>query len=198
MAGALADRESPSPERIKLSEYFSMVPPPGWEASIAFDNLPLRLVAYGKLLFQPPGVKDVFLKWQIANWLEGEDEWDYFLDLLAHRGQPSGEELKRLYSLLLRIPIEHISEYSITIHAGLGPGLVLDYQFARMDSKGRVLYVPSPTGPSDIQIVSYEGREPNFSAHLIEALIAMDSSKQVRPFRLPLAFILPRPNLSLM
>src|SRR5688572_25216077 len=92
-----------SPDAIQLSEYFSFLPPPGWLATASFDNLPLRLLAYGRITFQPPNVTDVFLKWQIANWLEEQPEWEIFDLMLKQKGKPSTDELNRLYSMLLRI-----------------------------------------------------------------------------------------------
>ncbi|HEY9869440.1 MAG TPA: hypothetical protein V6D08_09775 [Candidatus Obscuribacterales bacterium] len=175
--------------RCHLSEYFSLVPPEGWEASISFENLPLRLVAYGKMLFQPAGVGDVFLKWQIANWLDGKPEWLIYQAILHQQGKPSLEEVRRLYSLLLRIPIDYVAEYSVTDHPALGRALIIDYNFANLDYKGRVMYVPSPTGPCDVQIVSYEGKEPEFSTYLIDALLCFDSCRQAQPYMLPLKAI---------
>lgn len=157
--------------------------------SIGFDNLPLRLIAYGKMLFQPPGEKDVFLKWQIANWLDGQPEWHVFQGILRQRGKPNSGAVRRLYSLLLRIPVAYLAEYSVTDHPALGPALIIDYHLANLAYKGRVMYVPSPTGPCDVQILSYEGQEPAFSTYLIEALTSMDSCCQAQPYMLPLKAI---------
>ena len=181
----------PAP-RCHLSEHFSIVPPAGWEPKVSFSNLPLRLMAYGRLLFLPPGVGEVCLKWQIADWLEGQSEWEIFLDLLAFRSKPTTEQLNGLYSVLLRIPVEYVSEYSVTEYPGLGPALVIDYNLSQVPIKGRVMYVTSPTGPFDVQIVSYEGSEPIFSTYLIDALIAMDSCRQTRPLTILQSLMLPQ------
>lgn len=175
--------------RCRLSEYFSLVPPEGWEASVNFEGMPMRLMAYGRLLFQPPGVDDVFLKWQIANWLDGRPEWLVFQAILSQQTRPTIEEVKRLYSLLLRIPIEYVAEYSVTDHPALGRALIIDYHFENLSYKGRVMYIPSPTGPCDVQIVSYEGKEPAFSTYLIDALQTLDSCRQSQPYMLPLKAI---------
>jgi len=175
--------------RCHLSEYFSLVPPEGWEASVSFENMPMRLMAYGRLLFQPPGVDDIFLKWQIANWLDGQPEWLVFQAIISQRAKPTIEEVRRLYSVLLRIPIDYVAEYSVTDHPALGRALIIDYHFANLSYKGRVMYIPSPTGPCDVQIVSYEGREPSFSTHLIDVLQCFDSCRQSQPYMLPLKAI---------
>lgn len=167
--------------RCQLSEYFSMVPPADWVPRVSFSNLPLRLMAYGRLLFLPPGVGEVCLKWQITDWLEGQAEWDIFQNLLISRDKPSNEQLSSLYSILLRIPVDFVCEYSVTDYPGLGPALVIDYNLTNVPLKGRVMYVTSPTGPFDVQIVSYEGSEPMFSTFLIDALVAMDSCRLNRP-----------------
>ena len=183
---------TPKPEntrRCHLSEYFSLIPPEGWEASVSFENMPMRLMAYGRLLFQPANVNDVFLKWQIANWLDGQPEWLVFQSILSQRAKPTIEEVRRLYSLLLRIPIDYVAEYSVTEHPALGRALIIDYHFGNLSYKGRVMYIQSPTGPCDVQIVSYEGNEPNFSAYLIDALVSFDSCRQSQPYMLPLKAI---------
>src|SRR5262249_22212126 len=124
------------PSILSLSEYFSLVPPAGWEESISFANLPLRLLAYGKILFQPPDQHDVFLKWQIANWLEGQAEWEIFEDVLHQRSKPPAEELNLLYSILLRIRIEFVADYSVVDHPGLGRSLIIDYNYTDWSYKG--------------------------------------------------------------
>ena len=167
--------QSAAPEVLKLSEYFSLVPPAGWDIAVSFEGLPMRLLAYGRMAFRPAGSSDVFLKWQIVNWLEAHPEWDVFQDLIYQRGKPSADELSKLYAMLLRIPIGYIADYSVSNHPGLGRVLVIDYQYDDWNYKGRVMYTPSPTGLNDIQIVSYEGAEPEFSTYLIEALQALDS-----------------------
>lgn len=180
--------------RCQLSEHFSMVPPTGWVPKVSFSNLPLRLMAYGRLLFLPPGVGEVCLKWQITDWLEGQKEWGIFQDLLICREKPTADQLANLYSALLRIPVDFVCEYSVTDCNGLGPALVIDYNLTNVPIKGRVIYVPSPTGPFDVQIVSYEGTEPFFSTYLIDALIAMDSCKQDRPLTILQNLMLPKTN----
>ncbi len=184
--------------RVSLSEFFSMVPPPGWDVHVAFDGLPVRLLAYGKVLYQPPTPADVYLKWQITNWLEDQEEWETFDALISREREPTEDDLQRLYALLLRISVENVSEYGITVQVGLGPCLIMDYLLERFNYKGRIMYIPSPTGICDVQILSYEGGEPGFSTHLIDALMCMESCRQTRPHKLPLSFVLPRPNLSIM
>jgi hypothetical protein len=168
-------------QEMHLSEYFALVPPADWAVSASFDNMPVRLLAYGKVLFRPPDGSEVFLKWQIANWLEGQPEFTTFLNLLLHEGKPTPDELNSLYSTLLRIPIDFVADYAVIDHPGLRRTLLIDYNYVDWSYKGRVMYTQSPTAPGDVQIVSYEGVEPAFSTYLIDALECLESCKTLEP-----------------
>jgi hypothetical protein len=168
-------------DEMQLSEYFALVPPADWKFSASFDNLPVRLLAYGKVLFQPADGAEVYLKWQIANWLEGQPELTTFLDLLWYNGKPSASEMSGLYAALLRIPMDFVADYAVIEHAGLGRALLIDYNYTDWSYKGRVMYTQSPTNRGDVQIISYEGVEPAFSTHLIEALLCLDSCRTLQP-----------------
>jgi hypothetical protein len=168
-------------DELQLSEYFALTPPENWNSSASYDNLPVRLLAYGKVLFQPPDGTEVFLKWQIANWLEGQREFETFINILLHKRKPTQVELNSLYSTLLRIPIDFVADYAIMDHPGLGPTLLIDYNYTDWSYKGRVMYTQSPTAPRDVQIISYEGVEPGFSTYLIDALQCLDSCRTIKP-----------------
>jgi len=163
---------------IQLSDFLGIVPPVGWAIAVEFDNLPFRLMGYGRIVFRPQGIDRVCLVWQLVNWLDGQPEW-WFLKALLDRSVKLGSEaMERLYPKLIRIPVQFLTDFRIADHAGLGRVLTVDYDHPDLRSKGRILYGQSPTGDADLQMISYEGAEPSYSEHRLEAIEAILSLRR--------------------
>ncbi|HEY9871478.1 MAG TPA: hypothetical protein V6D08_20140 [Candidatus Obscuribacterales bacterium] len=134
---------------------------------------------YGHVTWQPPGVTDASLGWQIVNWLEGGPEWNVFQRLLSTTGEIDREDLRLLYPALIRIPIEFITECAVAPHPTFGPTLVVRYTYPEEGPCGIVLYAVSSTGENDLHMISYEGQQPSFSRYLNEAAASMSSIRRV-------------------
>jgi hypothetical protein len=144
--------------------------------------MPFRLSEYGAHSFRPQPGSDVVLYWRIVNWLDGSPEWQPFLELFQSSKKLKIEEIDFLYPTLVRIPVEYITSAASIFLPTVGPVLHVEYHYPEDDYKGVMRFALSHTGPQDVQIISYEGSEPLYGSHILEALNSLDSLRQLQNY----------------
>lgn len=149
-----------------LGDGRSIRPPLGWIAEgFVNGNDTLRLRPASIVRWTPPGVDRLSISWSKSKVMLDPETRGHFDTLLR---SPFGvikiDQLQGLFPSLLRIPLFRITFASVSAFADSGPMLEVHYFIAELREAGIIFFAPSERFQAgEIQILSYEGREPVFS-----------------------------------